>query len=149
MILKTIGFKTADSSVATVRNEAAGGMNEGEMGMLSQRIINLYEVRHFFKYRWYRGFGWCIDGRKLYIHQPHIPAIQGNKGFANEANARKAGEFIVLKPKRNIMPPKCFKRGADSLGCNCVMVISSTFSTSIEKPLMPRFWHVYLRIYTE
>ncbi|MFN8145020.1 MAG: DUF4907 domain-containing protein [Bacteroidia bacterium] len=109
--------KSADSSVATVRNEAAGGMNEGENGNAVTANNQSYEVNTFSNTADIGGFGYdVLMGGKLYIHQPHIPAIQGNKGFANEANARKAGEFIVSKLKRNIMPPSVSKEELDSLG---------------------------------
>src|SRR3972149_1572689 len=50
------------------------------------------------------GFGSDIqiDG-KLYIHQPHMPAVPGNNGFASVEKAKKAGELIAYKIRHHIM----------------------------------------------
>ena len=56
-----------------------------------------------------------IDG-KIYIHQPNIPAIMGNNGFSSEEQARAAGEFIVSKIMKNILPPSVTAEELDSLG---------------------------------
>ncbi len=64
-----------------------------------------------------KGFGYDIYMyRSLYVHQPHIPAINGNRGFDTEEQAHKVGEFIVYKIKNNIMPPSVTPRELDSLG---------------------------------
>jgi hypothetical protein len=63
--------------------------------------------------------GWGYDiymNGKRYIHQPHIPAISGNKGFATEEDARKAGGLVVHKIRNNIMPPTIDVDELDSLG---------------------------------
>ena len=63
------------------------------------------------------GYGYDIlIGEKLYIHQPNIPAVEGNNGFATEEKARKAAAFIIYKIKMNIMPPSVTKGELDSLG---------------------------------
>ena len=76
-----------------------------------------FELRIFSSVEGSGGFGYDIfaDG-KPYIHQPHIPAIAGNRGFATEEAARKAGEFILTKIRKNIMPPSVTKEELDSLG---------------------------------
>lgn len=63
------------------------------------------------------GFGYdiLIDG-KPYVHQPHIPAVAGNKGFATSQAANKAGEFVAYKIKNNIMPPSITEHELDSVG---------------------------------
>ena len=63
-----------------------------------------------------KGFGYNIlmDG-KLYVHQPHIPAVPGNKGFANIDQAKKAGTFIKYKIEHHIMPPSVTVQELDSL----------------------------------
>lgn len=52
------------------------------------------------------SFGYDIftDGL-LMIHQPNIPGIQGNKGFANREKAMEAARKVVEKIKNNKMPP--------------------------------------------
>ena len=63
------------------------------------------------------GWGYDIyaDGA-LYIHQPHIPAVPGNKGFQSAQKAETAGNFAVYKIRNNIMPPAISVKELDSLG---------------------------------
>ncbi len=63
------------------------------------------------------GFGYDVylDG-KLYVHQPHVPAVAGNKGFSSAENARLTGEYVGYKIKHNIMPPSVSPHELDSLG---------------------------------
>lgn len=63
------------------------------------------------------GFGYdiLVDG-KLYIHQPHIPAISGSKGFLSEEDARKTAEFITEKLKNTKDLPSIKKEELDNLG---------------------------------
>ena len=63
------------------------------------------------------GFGYDIlmyDA--LYVHQPHIPAINGNRGFHTKAQAQAAASFVVYKIRNNIMPPALSVQELDSLG---------------------------------
>jgi Domain of unknown function (DUF4907) len=61
------------------------------------------------------GYNILIDG-KPYVHQPHIPAVAGNKGFATLDAANKAGAFVAYKIKNNIMPPSITEHELDSVG---------------------------------
>lgn len=61
------------------------------------------------------GYGIYVNGIEK-VHQPNIPAVQGNKGFSSEEKARKAGEYVAGKVKRNIMPPSVTEKELDSLG---------------------------------
>lgn len=61
------------------------------------------------------GYDIVVDG-KLYIHQPHIPAVSGNHSFKTEADAKKAGELAAYKIRNNIMPPSITVEELDSLG---------------------------------
>lgn len=61
------------------------------------------------------GYNIIIDG-KLYVHQPHIPAVSGNNGFSTIANAEKAAALIVYKIKNNVMPPSVTSNELDSVG---------------------------------
>jgi len=63
--------------------------------------------------RW--GYDVYADGA-LYIHQPHIPAVPGNRGFKSEQNAQTAGNFAVYKIRNNIVPPTISVEELDSLG---------------------------------
>jgi len=63
--------------------------------------------------------GWGYDiyiHNTLYVHQPNIPAINGNRGFKNETDARKAAEFVAGKIRNNNMPPSVKVSELDSLG---------------------------------
>jgi len=63
------------------------------------------------------GFGYNIliyDA--VYNHQPHIPAINGIRGFHTKEQARKAAERVVYKIKNNIMPPSLSPQELDSIG---------------------------------
>lgn len=63
------------------------------------------------------GFGYniLIDG-KMYVHQPHIPAVAGNRGFANAEAANKAATLVAYKIKNNLMPPSITEEELDSVG---------------------------------
>lgn len=63
------------------------------------------------------GFGYniLIDG-KMYVHQPHIPAVAGNKGFASAEAAAKAASLVSYKIRNNIMPPSISEHELDSIG---------------------------------
>ena len=52
----------------------------------------------------------------LYVHQPHIPAINGSRGFKTKEQANQAAEFVSHKIRHNIMPPSLSVHELDSLG---------------------------------
>jgi hypothetical protein len=63
------------------------------------------------------GFGYDIylfDA--LYIHQPNIPAINGNRGYHTREQAMKAGGLVMYKIRNNIMPPAVTIQELDSIG---------------------------------
>ncbi len=60
------------------------------------------------------GYNILMDG-KLYVHQPHIPAVAGNKGFASVADAKKVGVLSKYKVEHHIMPPSLTVEELDSL----------------------------------
>lgn len=62
------------------------------------------------------GFGYDLlsDGKTL-IHQPHIPAINGMKGFATREDAEKVANLMLYKVKSGIMPPTVSIEEMDSL----------------------------------
>src|SRR6187401_3405523 len=60
------------------------------------------EVRTFKNDSLLKGFGYDIYvDNALKVHQPHIPAVSGNKGFATEEKAKRAGEFVGNKFRNN------------------------------------------------
>ena len=52
----------------------------------------------------------------LYVHQPNVPAINGNRGFKTKEQAKNAGDLVAYKIKNNIMPPSVSIQELDSLG---------------------------------
>ena len=54
------------------------------------------------------GFVIYKDG-KLFIRQPSIPALPGNRGFTTQAKALKAGQLMVDKIRNGQMPPSLTK----------------------------------------
>lgn len=52
------------------------------------------------------GFGYDIYvNGEAYIHQPHIPAVNGNHPFKTEEDAQKVASLVVQKIEGNIIPP--------------------------------------------
>ncbi|MEI6694498.1 MAG: DUF4907 domain-containing protein [Bacteroidota bacterium] len=52
--------------------------------------------------------GWCYDiykNDKITIHQPNIPAVDGNFAFKSKEDAIKTAALVVEKLKKNIFPP--------------------------------------------
>jgi hypothetical protein len=61
------------------------------------------------------GYDIFVDG-KLLVHQPHIPAVPGNKGFATKEKAKKVADFVVKKIRSNEMPPTITVDNLNKLG---------------------------------
>ncbi len=61
------------------------------------------------------GYDVCLYG-SVYVHQPQVPAVNGNKTFATEEDAKKTGELVAHKIRNNIMPPALTIKELDSLG---------------------------------
>ena len=63
------------------------------------------------------GYGYnIIMDSHIFIHQPSIPSIAGNKGFTSKAQAEKIATLVIHKLTRNIMPPSVTPKELDSLG---------------------------------
>ncbi len=75
------------------------------------------EIKTFSNEADLKGYGYDIYlNQKLYVHQPHVPAVAGSKGFSTPENAKRTGEFVAYKIRNNIMPPSVSPRELDSLG---------------------------------
>lgn len=62
------------------------------------------------------GYGFDIyQNGKVLIHQNAIPAIQGNKAFVSEAEAKAVGSLMLYKISNGIMPPTVDIKELDSL----------------------------------
>lgn len=53
---------------------------------------------------------------KRIIHQPHIPAVSGNTGFINKAEAERTACFVIDKLKKGIIPPSVSQQELRMLG---------------------------------
>lgn len=63
------------------------------------------------------GFGYNIVlDDHVFIHQPSIPSIQGNKGFATKEQAERVAQLVIYKLTHNMMPPSVTSKELDSLG---------------------------------
>jgi Domain of unknown function (DUF4907) len=65
------------------------------------------------------GLGWgyqIFENDVLFINQPHIPAIQGNKGFSTKEKAEITAIFAVHKMEQGFVPPTLSPEELDSLG---------------------------------
>ena len=51
----------------------------------------------------------------LYIEQPIIPCISGNRAFKTKKEVQKTADLVVYKIKRNILPPILKIEELDSL----------------------------------
>lgn len=110
-----------ESNIHPDSAKAARAMTDS-MNQTAEPAKNPYEhaeveVRTFNSDPVLGGFGYDVYlNSKLYVHQPHIPAVSGNKGFSSETNARRTGEFVAYKIRNNIMPPSVSPAELDSLG---------------------------------
>ena len=53
------------------------------------------------------NLGWGYDIYKddsIYIHQEFMPAVEGRKGFATEADAEKTGKLALSKMHQQKLP---------------------------------------------
>lgn len=76
---------------------------------------NIFSVKTTFS----PEFGWgyqILNNDVLFINQPHIPSVQGNKGFDSKNNAIKTAEYIVFKLENDMFPPTITPQELDSLG---------------------------------
>ena len=116
---KETNTQTADTVPA--KESVSGNQNNDAVNPsttpVSSAVIDSFEVRTFMNQGAPGGYGYdVLMGGKIYIHQPHIPAVAGNNGFPSAESALKTGTFIVTKIRKNIMPPSVTKEELDSLG---------------------------------
>ena len=62
--------------------------------------------------------GWGYDiykNGKITIHQPNIPAIEGNSCFKTRQQAISTAELVVKKLKNNVFPPSLTKEEVEQI----------------------------------
>jgi len=50
------------------------------------------------------GYDIMMNGQ-LFVHQPFVPGISGNRGFSTKAKAVLAAELVIEKIGQGLMPP--------------------------------------------
>jgi hypothetical protein len=93
LLISSIVMLLAGTGIFLYKRNSGSAYNEGRLPV----ELKTFQV----------GGGWGYDirvGRDFAIHQDRIPAIPGNKPFINEAEALKAGRFIVEKLKKGKIP---------------------------------------------
>lgn len=65
------------------------------------------------------GFGYkiFIDGN-LYVDQPNIPAVSGNRGFESITDAEQVANLAIQKIRQGIIPPTTSIEELQNLGVN-------------------------------
>jgi hypothetical protein len=61
-----------------------------------------YKIIPAAKHTW--GYD-IYNGTKLFVHQPTIPALPGNKGFDTKQAAEKVAKKVIEKIQKGEMPP--------------------------------------------
>lgn len=62
------------------------------------------------------GWGYEIyQGEKRLIHQPFLPAKEGNRTLSSKSQALKVGDFAASKIRQGLFPPTINIRELDSL----------------------------------
>jgi hypothetical protein len=105
--------KSGDTETESKELPKVQGYNPLENSKITVEVFKVDSIESNGSRGW--GYDIMVDG-KLYIHQPNIPAVMGNNGFLSEEKARQAGEFIVDKIRKNILPPSVTPEELDSLG---------------------------------
>jgi len=63
---------------------------------------------HFYEVELYKnGDGWGYDilkKKKVHIHQPFMPAIEGEVPFSDKRSARKTGRLVIKKIRNHKSP---------------------------------------------
>ncbi len=89
-----------------------------ERGKAQGQAVNPYKDAKVEVLPFRDSLGWGYDIKingTAYVHQPHIPAVPGIRGFSSREKAQRAGELVAFKIKNNIMPPSVSDRELDSL----------------------------------
>lgn len=60
------------------------------------------------------GYQILLNGSPM-IRQPNIPGLPGNAGFSDAKKAEKTASLVLLKIRKNIMPPAVTTEELDSL----------------------------------
>lgn len=71
-------------------------------------VLTITRRGHFYGADIYRsGSGWGYDiarGKQVYIHQPFMPAMEGEVPFSSRKAARKTARLVIRKLKDHKLP---------------------------------------------
>jgi len=96
------GQKTEDNNVAALgSNTTSKNENDGYS-------FKTFMVDNYWGYDIYKD-------SNLFIHQPNIPAMEGNRGFSSEQKAISVAQLTIQKLRQGIMPPTIRTEELDSL----------------------------------
>lgn len=99
----------------TEKQESISSPKQNETTMSTTKIPSKY--RNVLLFEPETGWGYDIfEGDKLLIHQPHIPVVQGLRGFKTEDDAQKVADAVVEKLSQGIMPPSLTEEEMIKLG---------------------------------
>ena len=99
---RSVAIKKPDEKIADKKNKQQELVGEN----LSLKITDSE----------YTGFGFeILQGTSPLIIQPHIPAIQGIKGFKTKEQASIIGNYMIYKINHGVMPPSISVQDLDSL----------------------------------
>jgi len=73
------------------------------------RIIHTAENRYGYE---------ILIKKSLFIHQPSIPGLAGNKGFMRKSDAEKVAMLVIKKIQKGILPPTITTKELDSMKIN-------------------------------
>lgn len=104
---KSASESSGDSAVASEQESAELTQTDSTLSL----TVSVYENTNASGW----GFDILNEGKPM-IHQPHIPAVSGNKGFASRAEAEAVGRLMMDKISRGVMPPTVSVEELDSMG---------------------------------
>lgn len=74
----------------------------------SKRTVKANKSTYSYQILFSPDLGWgydILENNAVKIHQPHIPVIQGMKGFRSADDAAKVAEKVIEKLEKGLMPP--------------------------------------------
>ncbi len=100
---------TSDTVYLSDMNDSLAVLRSSTNSPSRYRVVPLFDPQ--------TGWGYDIlDSNRLLIHQPHIPAVQGLRGFKSKDDAIKVAQEVAWKLQRGIMPPTLSEDEMRTLG---------------------------------
>lgn len=62
------------------------------------------------------GYGYdIVVNNAVFVHQPFIPCVPGNRSFKTKADAKKVALLVIEKIRQGMMPPSVTKADLEKL----------------------------------